>query len=85
MNSIFSLFNRLLLLVSFIYDGLLASLALYSAGIQQQDIKFTLHWKSDSFYMYLRNLPCQASCTAATILDFDPQRFTLIPNAHNNE
>jgi dihydrodipicolinate reductase len=62
-----------------------ACVALHAAGIQQQDIKFALRWKSDSFYTYLRNLPCQASRTAAAVLDFDPQRFTLIPNAHHYE
>lgn len=62
-----------------------ACVALHAAGIQQQDIKFALRWKSDSFYTYLRNLPCQASRTAAAVLNFDPQRFTLIPNAQLNE
>lgn len=61
-----------------------ACVALHAAGIQQQDIKFALRWKSDSFYTYLRNLPCQASRTAAAVLNFDPQRFTLIPNSCTN-
>jgi hypothetical protein len=58
-----------------------ACVALHAAGIQQQDIKFALRWKSDSFYAYLRNLPCQAARTASAVLNFNPQRFTLIPDA----
>jgi hypothetical protein len=58
-----------------------ACVALHAAGIQQQDIKFALRWKSDSFYAYLRNLPCQAGRTASAVLNFNPQRFTLIPDA----
>ena len=38
-----------------------ACVALHAASIQQQDIKFALHWKSDSFYNYLCNLPCQSA------------------------
>jgi hypothetical protein len=57
-----------------------ACVALHAAGIQQQEIKFALHWKSDSFYAYLQNLPCQAARTAAAVINFDPQCFTLIPD-----
>jgi hypothetical protein len=57
-----------------------ACVALHAAGIQQQDIKFALRWKSDSFYAYLRNLPCQAARTSAAVINFHPQRFTLIPD-----
>jgi hypothetical protein len=56
-----------------------ACVALHAAGLQQQDIKFTLHWKSDSFYNYLRNLQCQAAHVANAILNFNPNEFTLIP------
>jgi hypothetical protein len=58
-----------------------ACVALHAAGVQQQDIKFALRWRSDSFYTYLRNLSCQAARTAAAVINFNPQRFTLIPNA----
>jgi hypothetical protein len=57
-----------------------ACVALHAAGLQQQEIKFALRWKSDSFYTYLRNLPCQAARTATAVVNFDPQRFTLVPN-----
>jgi hypothetical protein len=58
-----------------------ACVALHAAGVQQQDIKFALRWKSDSFYSYLRNLPCQSTRMAQAVLDFDPNQFTLIPDA----
>jgi len=57
-----------------------ACVALHAGGVSQQDIKFALRWRSDSFYAYLRNLPCQAARTAAAVINFDPQRFTLIPD-----
>ena len=56
-----------------------ACVALHAAGVQQQDIKFALRWKSDSFYNYLRNLPCQSARMASAVLNFNPNRFTLIP------
>jgi hypothetical protein len=56
-----------------------ACVALHAAGLQQMDIKFTLHWKLDSFYNYLRNLPCQAARAANAILNFNPNEFTLVP------
>jgi hypothetical protein len=56
-----------------------ACVALHAAGVQQQDIKFALRWKSGSFYTYLQNLPCQSAWTAAAILNFHPDRFTLVP------
>ena len=34
-----------------------ACVALHAGGVSQQDIKFALRWRSDSFYTYLRNLP----------------------------
>jgi hypothetical protein len=43
------------------------------------DIKYALRWKSDSFYTYLQNLPCQATRTHAAVLDFNPNIFSLIP------
>ena len=58
-----------------------ACVALHAAGVQQQDIKFALRWKSDSFYTYLRNLPCQAARMATAVLNFHPQRFTLVPDS----
>jgi len=56
-----------------------ACVALHAAGVQQQDIKFALRWKSDSFYTYLRNLPCQSARMAAAVLNFNPHAFTLVP------
>jgi hypothetical protein len=56
-----------------------ACVALHAAGVSKLNIKFALRWKSDSFYTYLRNLPCQAAQTAAAVLNFSPNRFTLIP------
>jgi hypothetical protein len=56
-----------------------ACVALHAAGVQQQDIKFALRWKSDSFYNYLRNLPCQAARMASAVLNFNPNTFTLVP------
>jgi hypothetical protein len=49
-----------------------ACVALHAAGVQFTEIKFALHWKSDSFYNYLRNLPCQSPRMAAAILNFNP-------------
>jgi hypothetical protein len=57
-----------------------ACVALHAAGVQQQDIKFALWWKSDSFYAYLQNLPCQAACATNAIINFHPHQFTLVPN-----
>jgi hypothetical protein len=56
-----------------------ACVALHAAGVSKMDIKFALRWKSDSFYTYLRNLPCQSAKTAAAVLNFSPHRFTLVP------
>ena len=56
-----------------------ACVALHAAGVSQQDIKFALRWKSDSFYNYLRNLPCQSARMASAVLNFNPTTFTLIP------
>jgi hypothetical protein len=55
--------------------------ALHAAGISQMDIKFALRWKSDTFYTYLRNLPCQAARTHAAVVHFNPNVFTLVPTA----
>jgi hypothetical protein len=52
---------------------------LHAAGISQMDIKYALRWKSDTFYTYLRNLPCQAARTHAAVRDFNPNTFSLIP------
>jgi hypothetical protein len=57
-----------------------ACVALHAAGIQQQDIKFALRWKSDSFYNYLRNLPCQSARMASAVINFNPNCFTLVPS-----
>jgi hypothetical protein len=56
-----------------------ACVALHAARVSKLNIKFALRWKSDSFYSYLRNLPCQAGETAAAVLNFNPNRFTLVP------
>ena len=58
-----------------------ACVALHAAGISQMDIKFALRWKSDTFYTYLRNLPCQAARTHAAVVHFNPNVFTLVPPA----
>jgi hypothetical protein len=58
-----------------------ACVALHAARISQMDIKFALRWKSDTFYTCLRNLPCQATCTHATVVHFNPNVFTLDPAA----
>jgi hypothetical protein len=57
-----------------------ACVALHAAGVSKLNIKFALRWKSDSFYTYLRNLPCQAAQTAAAVINFLPHRFTLVPS-----
>jgi hypothetical protein len=56
-----------------------ATAALHAAGISQMDIKYALRWKSDTFYTYLRNLPCQAARTHAAVRHFNPNTFSLIP------
>jgi hypothetical protein len=56
-----------------------ATVALHAAGISQMDMKFALRWKSDTFYIYLRNLPCQAARTHAAVLNFNPNVFSLVP------
>ena len=56
-----------------------ACVSLHTASISQQDIKFALCWKSDSFMTYLHNLPCQSACTAAAVINFSPNTFSLIP------
>jgi hypothetical protein len=56
-----------------------ACVALHAARISKFNIKFALRWKADSFYTYLRNLPCQAAEMAAAVLNFNPNRFTLVP------
>jgi hypothetical protein len=56
-----------------------ATVYLHAAGISQMDIKFALRWKGDSFYIYLRNLPCQAARTHAAVLNFNPNVFSLVP------
>jgi hypothetical protein len=56
-----------------------ATVYLHAAGISKMDIKFALQWKGDSFYIYLRNLPCQAACTHAVVLNFYPNFFSLVP------
>jgi hypothetical protein len=58
-----------------------ACVALHAAGISQMDIKFALRWKSDTFYTYLRNLPCQAARTHAAVINFNPNIFSLVPTA----
>jgi hypothetical protein len=57
-----------------------ATVSLHAAGISQMDIKFALRWKSDTFYTYLRNLPCQAARTHAAVRDFNPNVFSLTPS-----
>jgi hypothetical protein len=56
-----------------------ACVALYAAGVSEQNIKFALHWKSNSFYTYLRNMPGQSARMALAVLNFNPDKFTLIP------
>lgn len=56
-----------------------ACVALHAAGVPSTDIKHALRWKSDTFMMYLRNLPCQAARTAHAVESFNPTRLTLIP------
>jgi hypothetical protein len=58
-----------------------ACVALHAAGIPQQAMKFTLRWRSDSFYTYLRNLPGQAARTANAVVNFQTHRFTVIPTS----
>jgi len=58
-----------------------ACVALHAAGIPQQEIKFALRWRSDSFYTYLRNLPGQAARTANAVVNFQTHRFTVIPTS----
>jgi hypothetical protein len=56
-----------------------ACVALHAAGLSQMDIKFALRWKSDTFYTYLRNLPCQAGRTHAAVVNFSPNTFSIVP------
>ena len=56
-----------------------ATVALHAAGSSQMDIKYALRWKSDTFYTYLRNLPCQAARTHAAVRNFNPNVFSLLP------
>jgi hypothetical protein len=56
-----------------------ACVALHAAGVSEQNIKFALHWKSNSFYTYLRNMPGQSARMALAVLNFNPDKFTLIP------
>jgi hypothetical protein len=56
-----------------------ACVSLHAAGISQMDIKFALRWKSETFYTYLRNLPCQAARTHAAVVNFNPNVFSLVP------
>jgi hypothetical protein len=56
-----------------------ACVALHAAGVSEQNIKFALRWKSNSFYTYLRNMPGQSARMASAVLNFNPDKFTLIP------
>jgi hypothetical protein len=57
-----------------------ACVALHAAGVSKMDIKFSLRWKFDLFYMYLRNLPCQlVAKMAAAVINFSSHHFTLVP------
>jgi hypothetical protein len=54
-----------------------ACVALHAANILALNIQHALHWKSDAFLIYLRNLPCQAQRTARAVIEFNPTASTL--------
>jgi hypothetical protein len=56
-----------------------ATVYLHATGISKMDTKFALRWKGDSFYIYICNLPCQAACTHAVVLNFNPNVLLLVP------
>jgi len=54
-----------------------ACVAFHAAGLSKEDIKHALRWRSNTFWDYLRNLPCQAQRCAEAIAKFDPRILTL--------
>jgi len=56
-----------------------ACVALHVANITSLNIQHALHWRSDSFWNYLRNLPGQAQHTAHAVTDFNPTCLNIIP------
>jgi len=58
-----------------------ACVALHSTGISAMNIKDALRWRSDSFMMYLRDLPCRAQKNSLAVLNFSPTRLDIIPAA----
>jgi len=58
-----------------------ACVALHAANISEMNIQHALCWKSNSFWNYLRNLPCQAQRTSNAVLHFNPSRLNITPGA----
>jgi hypothetical protein len=58
-----------------------ACVTLHAANISALNIQHALHWKSDAFLIYLRNLPCQAQRTARAVIEFNPHCLNLMPGA----
>jgi hypothetical protein len=58
-----------------------ACVALHAANISELDIQHALRWRSNSFWNYLRNLPCQASRSARAVVDFNPNCLNLMPSS----
>jgi hypothetical protein len=58
-----------------------ACVTLHAANISALNIQHALCWKSDTFLIYLCNLPCQAQCTARAVIEFNPHCLNLMPGA----
>lgn len=56
-----------------------ACVALHAANISELDIQHALRWRSNSFWNYLRNLPCQAQRTSRAVTNFNPNRLDVTP------
>lgn len=58
-----------------------ACVALHAAGMTEMDIQHALRWRSNSFWNYLRNLPCQSQRTSQGVQRFQPHRLFMSPSA----
>ena len=58
-----------------------ACVSLHAADLSTLNIQHALRWRSNSFWNYLRNLPCQAQRTARAVVSFNPTRLDIAPVA----
>jgi len=58
-----------------------ACVALHAANISATNIQHALRWRSDSFWLYLRNLPCQAGHTSRAVVNFNVNCLNIVPTA----